>query len=723
MEDKELLSNSKRNKKVRNVLLISILILFVTFLIVFIFSYIQYKSIHTRIQNIYHAINNDKNDFSELLNLFNETENHFRIFSITYDHEDYLSYREHLIKLKSSVDSLSQHRNAIQANQKYSNEQELKIKELVPKYQSLNTKLDSILMASEQLKDFHLENNDKKLFQIPGTQKTVTNIQVQPKSTEVVIERKPFFKRVFQKKKDTIRIDNFDSYQTQQTEVKQSYQKTINKNNALTKAKLNELQMTLSELRKNERSLLADNFTLLRSANQLIRVIHDVRIQIQRENTDRELNTLITNTDTFKWQIIISLTFVFIMICILVYYQFFSAYYERKLMEERIYASKLAEQKTDILAEITHEIRTPLNSLIGIVDLLKSRKDLYEAKDILLLDSAYSNIVSTSKTINDILNLSKIDQHDSIEANYFDINDLFSEIIESHQNQAEQKNIRLAYEIDGHSPSIVFSDEIKIRQIVSNLVSNAIKYSAKGTVNCNIHITEDHILTIVVSDEGQGIPDNLKKNIFKKYYTVNKSTKIESGVGLGLYITKNIVNMLNGKITFKSTFGSGTTFTVELPIPEPKFRRKTTLNIHKINDLPKDINWLIVDDNALNLLYLKQFFSAHEHVFTAINGKIALDIIEKETIDVVVTDINMPIMRGDELLWNIRNNPVHNQIKIIATSSDNEQVKKLEKERKVKFDGILIKPFNERKLTEVILKTIYPIFEDSNEVLGIKGVK
>ena len=446
-------------------------------------------------------------------------------------------------------------------------------------------------------------------------------------------------------------------------------------------------------------------------------MIHDERIDIQRGNTDRELSTLIASTDTFRWQIIVSLTFVFIIICILVYYQFFSAYYERKLMEEKVYASKLAEQKTDILAEITHEIRTPLNSLIGIVDLLKSRKDLYQPKDITLLESAYSNITMTSKTINDILNLSKIDQHDSIDPTHFDYNDLLLEVIEGHQHQAKLKNISLDYQINREVPSIIYTDEVKVRQILNNLVSNAIKYSSKGTVTSSMRVNEKGHLIIQVSDQGEGIPDNLKKNIFKKYYTVNKSNKIDSGVGLGLYITKNIVNMLDGKIGFRTTTGSGTTFIVDLPIPKPKYRRKNTTNVHRVNELSTELGWLIVDDNALNLLYLRQFFSLHNKVFTATNGKEALTILEQEKIDVVVTDINMPIMTGDELLEKIRQNEEWDQVKIIATSSDNEQVKSLEKQRKVRFDGILIKPFNEKKLTEIILKTLYPIFEDSEEKL------
>ncbi len=715
MEDSGLQKRTIRNKNVRNILLSSIIVLFITFVIFFIFSYIQYKSIQNKIQNIYTSVNSDQNNFTELLGIFSDAEDHFRAFSITYSMNDYNAYRSKLVKLKASVDSIIQIRDRESKIIVDSSYHGKTLEDIMPKYNLLNHKLDSILVASEALKSFHIESTDNTIFEIPKANVPTAVVPAEPK--QVVVKKKSLLKRIFQKGDDTITVEqNHKSQSDPIAQQNANLKNIIQQRNSITANKLNELKKTLSDIRKSERSLLADNFTLLHSANQLIRIIHEERIQIQRDKTDHELSILISKTDTFKWQIIISLTFVFIVICILIYYQFFTSYYERKLLDEKVYASKLAEQKTDILAEITHEIRTPINSLIGIVDLLKSRKDLYQAKDVHLLESAYTNITATSKTINDILNLSKVDQHDLIEAIHFDYAGLLAEVIETHKNHAELKGIELEYQVNEDEPTVIFSDEFKIRQIMSNLVSNAIKYSSGGKVVASAIVDDQSNLIFKVSDQGQGIPENLKKNIFKKYYTVNKSNKVEGGVGLGLYITKNIVNTLKGKINFKTNAGQGTTFKVEIPVPKPKFRRKTSINIEKISDFSKDLRWLIVDDNALNLLYLKQFFSLHTHVKTATNGKEALEVLSQFPIDVVVTDINMPIMTGDELLATVRQNSAYDQVKIIATSSDNEQVKKLEKERKVSFDGILIKPFNERKLTEIIVKTIYPIFEDSDEM-------
>lgn len=713
-EDKYLIERTNRNKSIRNILLISTIGLFIAFLIFFISSFIQYRSIQTRIERIYSSINTDQNSFVTLLTKFNDAENHFRQYSINYDSADFSDYNKNLVYLKNSVDSLRKVREVEEIIDRNNSKDSVSYSQLLPKYHELTKNIDSLISTANTLDSFHKTAINNSLFNFP--QGSISVKAALAKTPKVVINRKPLLQRIFQSKRDTLYLEEDVISEDTKKSISKSYSKIQTESELRAQGKLDEIKTHFTDLRQKERLLLADNFTLLHATNQQIRYIHDQRIKFQREKSDQELSTLIANTDTFKWQIIISLTFVFIVICILVYYQFFTNYYEQMLMDEKIYASKLAEQKTDILAEITHEIRTPINSMIGIVDLLRTRNDLYQPKDILLLETAYSNITSTSKTINDILNLSKIDKHDTIEATHFDFREMLLEVLDNYRNQANLKQIELAHSLDESKPTIIFTDELKVRQVVSNLVSNAIKYSSKGTVTTKIYVNNHSNLVIKVSDEGNGIPENLKKNIFKKYYTENKTNKVEGGVGLGLYITKNIVSLLKGRISFQSKANQGTTFTVEIPIPGPKYRRKTTLNINRVKDLPKNLSWLIVDDNALNLLYLKQFFVLHEQVFTATNGLEALNLLDTKHVDVIVTDINMPVMTGDELLVKIRQNPAYEQMKIIATSSDNEQVKQQEELKNVKFDGILIKPFNEKKLTEIILKTLYPIFEDPEEI-------
>ena len=156
MEDKDLQKRNKRNQNVRNILLSSIIVLFITFVVFFIFSYIQYKSIQNKIQNIYTSVNSDQNNFTELLTIFSEAEDHFRLFSITYNINDYNSYRSKLITLKSAVDSLIKVRSEESKTFSDKNYHGRKLEDLLPKYSQLNSKLDSILVASETLKTFNI---------------------------------------------------------------------------------------------------------------------------------------------------------------------------------------------------------------------------------------------------------------------------------------------------------------------------------------------------------------------------------------------------------------------------------------------------------------------------------------------------------------------------------------------------------------------------------------
>lgn len=451
--------------------------------------------------------------------------------------------------------------------------------------------------------------------------------------------------------------------------------------------------------------LLSYNVNVLYEINQVIRTLNHDLLQLKRDIIENESKVIFEESNQFRVKTFLCLIFIFILICIIIYYQFFSSYYKRKLTNEKLYARKLAEKKSDIFTEIAHEIRTPINSLIGIIEILKKKKNLYNEEDRLLVESAYTSITNTSNIINDILNQNtKKDASNNYHS--FDIEEIVSDIIDLHQSEAKIKHLKLEYSLDNDSPTIIFTDEYKIRQIINNLIANAIKYSNEGTVSCGIEILDTSILKIRIKDEGIGIPIDVQQNIFKRYFTAEIDDKYSSGLGLGLYITKKLVNSLNGKIAIQSIIAKGTVFTVEIPIPIAKHKASEPHQYTTLNDLPYQLSWLIVDDNALNLLYLKQFFAKFPNTYSANNGMEALEIISKQKIDIIITDINMPIMTGDELLVKIKENVLYNHIKVIATSSDNQQVKKLEIINNCYFDGILTKPFNEKDLLKTIVNTL-----------------
>ncbi|MBE8715440.1 hybrid sensor histidine kinase/response regulator [Sphingobacterium hungaricum] len=706
MLEDELIQKNKKNNDIRNLLLFVTILFFIIFVIVFISSFRQYKNIQARIQNIYESINDDNLDFSNILSKYNEAENYFRLFTIDFDPHNYDLYEKKLKDLNSTVDSLiNQYETDVLTGFDFISSIE-KRKRLSEEFLILRLKVSTILDSSINLKDFPTEISTKQLRNKLDLKTSSSGSEIKSSQNYVVIEKKPFLKRLFGRQKDTIKFNETEKTILDRELILKSYESDMNAANSLANKRLKELQISFEDLRLKERKLLGNNFKLLYEINGIIRNIHDLKLAAKNETTLNEVQTLLEKSNVFKWQIISCLFFMFSMICIIVYYQFYTTYYERKLIEEKMYASKLATEKTDILAEITHEIRTPINSLIGIIDLLRKKNDVYDSKDLNLLESVYSNINNTSKTINDILNLSKLDQTTIPSFHNFNINDMMEEIMDAHSNQAKQKNIHLEYIKISQNDEVIYSDDFKIRQILTNLISNAIKYSDKGTVLTTILLDAQNNLIIEVQDEGIGISDALQDNIFRKYYTVNKSMKIEGGIGLGLFITRKMILSLDGKISFVSKRNKGTTFRVEIPIPKNKHSSIQPSTIKSINEFPKTLKWLIVDDNALNLLYMKQFFEESPNVISASHGLQALNIINEFPIDIVITDINMPIMTGDELLVEIRKNSAFDHIKVIATSSDNEQILELQKLHNLKFDGILIKPFNEKKLIDVIDYTL-----------------
>ena len=706
MKDKLSPINHKRRALRYSLLLITVA-LFVLLVIGFISSYKQNRNIELRIDNLYKSISEQKQDYSNITTKFAIAQNNFRIFTVDFDKKYYNLYIENLTIIQDEIDLLLNKLNQIKSEGAYSNFN----------WDQNNVLAEDFINIKYSIKNL-IENNESSNFDSldfkpiifkklknKNSSSTIVNSDTTKKENYVVLKKKSLIKRIFDTKKDTLKFTDTESKALEKQQQIIEFETQLKKNNAQANNYVNKLKDNFNLLRNKERDLLANNIEIQNQINSLIQDIQKLQTDLQNAKTNKEINELIDQSDKFKWQIFFCLLLIFIMIGIIIYYQIFSSKFEKKLINEKIYASQLADYKTDILAEITHEIRTPINSLIGILDILR-KKPIFDEQDKLLLETSFSNLNSTSKTINDILNISKFESMNESQLTEFNIVELVIDIIEQHKNQAELKNLHLNYKIDADNGAIIKSDELKIRQIITNLISNAIKYSIKGTITCVLSIKKNNLLKVSVIDQGLGISNDNIQNVFKKYYTINTKQKGVTGIGLGLYLTKSIVQSLNGKISFKSLLNEGSTFNVEIPIVMPNIDDSQIAIYNKISDLPKNIKLLLIDDNALNILYLKQFFNDFEHLKTATNGIEALEILKKFTADIIITDINMPIMTGDELFIKVKSIPEFINTKIIATSSDNDQIAKIEKEKGIKFDAILLKPFNEKKLANTINKVL-----------------
>lgn len=331
----------------------------------------------------------------------------------------------------------------------------------------------------------------------------------------------------------------------------------------------------------------------------------------------------------------------------------------RELQKAKEYAEKSLAIKERFLANMSHEIRTPMNGIIGMIDLLGSTKLDTEQFDYV------KTIQKSSETLmvilNDILDLSKIEagkmelkrQPVQLVATFEKLYDLFSQ-------QAFANNTNLYYHIDSKTPTTVLTDETRLLQVLSNLTSNAIKFSdGKGTINISLRLTEKKgeklTFKVQVKDEGIGIPKNQISNLFINFNQLdNSSTKSYGGTGLGLAISKEIVQTMGGKIGVASTPGLGSTFWFTFHAEEISQQEETGLQSREFAKIKKEFikdspRILVVDDNKVNRTVAFQILEKSGcEVDLAESGAMAVDKIQSSEYDLIFMDIQMPEMDGVE---------------------------------------------------------------------------
>ena len=378
----------------------------------------------------------------------------------------------------------------------------------------------------------------------------------------------------------------------------------------------------------------------------------------------------------------------------------------------KIEADKANEAKSAFLANISHEIRTPLNSIIGFSELLSH--SIQDPKHKSYIDTINVSGNSLLLIINDILDLSKI------EAGKVEVHDkpvniklIFKEIEMMFCAKETNERNRVFLEIHDDVPDVILFDEVRIRQILLNLVGNAIKFTEKGYVKVSIKTLPTSTrasgsidLQLIVEDTGIGIAANETKRIFEPFTQISgQSIKKYGGTGLGLSITKKLVEMLNGTLSVESAQGKGSTFYIEFP----------NVQIAATDSLPNETEdfyfWkysftgetiLVVDDIETNRYLLKEWLTKSGiRVILAGNGCEALKACELKKPDLIITDIDMPVMDGIEATAKLKENPETSSIPIIVISASN--IDGLPQDA---FDDFLLKPVNPGQLLDKIAKLL-----------------
>lgn len=372
----------------------------------------------------------------------------------------------------------------------------------------------------------------------------------------------------------------------------------------------------------------------------------------------------------------------------------------RTLTEEKVRMEELAKLKSDFFASMSHEIRTPLNGIVGLVDLLQADKvEPEQEKDYLQTIKKSSD--DLLNVINDVLDLSKIESGKlELLPKETDIVNFANRMIILFSEKAISKGIDLHLNLDPKLPSTVVIDEHRLSQVVTNMISNAIKFTDEGSVTLTVNVLSKNSksvkLQFKIEDTGIGIAKNLQKLVFNKYDQIaspNNYSVTQKGTGLGLSIAKKIVLLMNGKIGVSSAENHGSTFWFTLKVPIVSIPEET-LKIQHSEPIKFNFNVLLVDDKKINLkvatLMLEKLGCT---VVCAENGEIAIEVFDNDPnkYDLIIMDIQMPVMDGITATNKLREKHGETLPPVYGLSA--QIVKNLQKSPKdLGFDYYLTKP-------------------------------
>ncbi|MNJ92694.1 Sensory/regulatory protein RpfC [compost metagenome] len=365
---------------------------------------------------------------------------------------------------------------------------------------------------------------------------------------------------------------------------------------------------------------------------------------------------------------------------------------EKALIEAREQAVKASQAKSEFLARMSHEIRTPLNAIIGITDILaESELDPSQAELVKVCANAGENLLSL---INDILDISKIEAREvKLEKIAFDLDSTVKNICDILKQKASEKNLefQLKINLSDEDSHMVLGDPTRLRQILFNLIGNAIKFTQSGkiTVTLDYDNEDKNFLYFAIQDTGTGIPEDKQPLLFQNFVQADSSiTRRYGGSGLGLTISKNLVELMGGAIWFDSKEGVGSTFCFTIPYQpahgvvateKKNFALEASQSPQHIN---RNAKILIVDDTEDNRFLLLTYLRNYPFdVVQAENGEEAIEKVFKDEFDMVFMDIQMPVMDGYAATMKIREWEQANNrppIPIIAISANamTEDVKK-----------------------------------------------
>jgi CheY-like chemotaxis protein len=362
--------------------------------------------------------------------------------------------------------------------------------------------------------------------------------------------------------------------------------------------------------------------------------------------------------------------------------------------------------KEQFLANMSHEIRTPMNAIMGMSGILRRNTHLPEQEK-------YLNAVSQSSEnllviLNDILDLSKLEAGKvDLERVPFDPRQVIGNVREILRFKAEEKGIALEVGISDDVPHSLLGDPTRLNQIVLNLAGNAIKFTERGSVMISAGWDRGDALSIAVTDTGIGIPKDRLDKIFEEFTQAYSDTSRKyGGTGLGLTISKRLAEMQGGGITVESAIGEGSTFTVRIPYAVAPSDTTSAAPVRRAPTAePRDLRILLAEDNEFNAMVAQDELAdaiPGVRVDVAVNGRIAVEMVQANDFDVILMDVQMPEMNGYDATRAIRAlKGDKSRIPIVAMTA-NVMKEEVERCKEAGMNGYVPKPFKREELMGAI---------------------
>nr|WP_321484696.1 ATP-binding protein [uncultured Draconibacterium sp.] len=608
----------------------------------------------------------------------NETENMVRLYSLSNDNNYLENYRNVNQSLETKFEELRSIYNVDSTRQML---------------------VDSVLILAQQkmvvwekILNLHFSRgNEHEAFnQYVETLDTVLTVQDTIHFKEP--EKRGFFKSIFEKKQEPPKPIIVD-----RTVEKQRLQQEI--------AALEE------ELKQRNQRMSSAEAVYMRKNFEISENLADIITALERQEKESFLRQsqeaeLLAN-ETYKRLLYFALSVFLLLILVLIL--FFrdlrkSRSYQKVLKKAKTHAENLARTKELFVATVSHEMRTPVNAIYGLSEqLLQKQHDEKTQEDLKVIFDSTKHL---TELVNDTFDFSRLEkQNIQLAPVHFSLKDLLRKIELYNKPSAEAKNISFRIENTQENDLVLFGDEGRLKQILNNLITNALKFTDEGEVKLAVTDKEQNKqiqLNFEISDTGIGIPKESQDKIFDDFVQLDTDiNKKAGGTGLGLYIVKKLVDLLGGKISVESEVNKGTRFLVSIPLQ--KGDSEKLQQIFKSYDTPEALKGkavLLVDDEAFNRHLLKSIFTKWKVDFDeAEDGQEAVALAAQNNYVLILMDIRMPIMNGTEAARTIKQ--TGHKARIVALSANSDAV---QKDNNV-FDSSLKKPFDEAALYNTICNT------------------